>query len=318
MKDGTTLLSLAMVFVLLMMCGCMNKEEPDYDGPVPSNAPVLHVTYEYADWSVPFFVAMKKGYFRKRAIDIKPLKVGDLPALRFSEMDVINGHAFSLMGERGASPTSIRFVHPFLYTKDGPMITGFLVKKTAQIAKWGDFKGRKSTQLALRSLGDHALIKKIMESEGVDMKGFDCACGGDPAKTFEENDAIIGVYTWGGDIQDLMKRRPNDYVLLSKNLSAEFVSDPCFVACTYINIESPRTQPEVMRRYVEAIDQAIDYIRKNPSRALSTVPKYMDFTPEAAAKLSVYHFCKSTEPIDFTAIKKSTGHDVKEYLYQSR
>ena len=140
------------------LTGC---ELEDYEGAVPANAPQLQVTYEYADWSLPFLVAMKKGYFRKRGIDIKPLKVGDLPGLRLGDMDVINGHAFSLMGERGASPRSIRFVHPFFYTKDGPMITGFLVKKTAQITKWGDFQGRKSTQLALRSLGDLGLIKKI-------------------------------------------------------------------------------------------------------------------------------------------------------------
>ncbi|WAC07398.1 MAG: hypothetical protein OS130_14405 [Thermodesulfobacteriota bacterium] len=336
MRTRTGLVASVVVSAIVMICACggesgdettgshppkpraaMSNDEPDYEGAVPSNAPVLQVFYEYADWSLPFLVAMKKGYFRKRGIDVKPLKVGDLPALRFSDMDVINGHAFSLISETGASPTSIRFVHPFFYTKDGPMITGFLVKKTAQITKWGDFKGRKSTQLALKSLGDHGLIRKIMDSKGVDMKGVVCACGGDPVKTFEENEAIVGVHGWGGDIQALMKKRPNDYVLLGKNLSAEFLADPYFVACTYVNTQSPRTQPKVIAKYVEAIDEAIEYIRRTPDRALAIVPKYMDFTAEAAAKLAVYQFCKSTEPIDFAALKKSTELDLKEFLYQT-
>ncbi|MBN2307607.1 MAG: hypothetical protein JXR94_01470 [Candidatus Hydrogenedentes bacterium] len=293
------------------------EEEPDYDEPLPPDAPELQVTYEYADWSLPFLVAMKKGYFKKRGIDIKPMKVGDLPALRFSDMDIINGHAFSLMKESGATPRMVRFIHPFLYTKDGPMITGFLAKRAAGITKWSDFQGRTGIRLALISLGDFGLIEKVFEREGVDTEGIQCTCGGDPVKNFEEQEDIVGVYGWGGGIAELLERRPDDYILLGKNLRAEVLADPYFVACTYINVGSSRTKPEVIAKYIEAIDEAIDYIRANPERALAVVPKYMDFTPERAAKLSLYHFHKSTEPIDFDALQTCIEHDVRAYLYGS-
>ena len=52
-------------------------------------------------------------------------------------------------------------------------------------------------------------------------------------------------------------------------------------------------------------------------RALAVVPKYMDLTPEKAARLGVYRFYKSTEAVDFAAVKRSADTDVQEFLYQS-
>jgi ABC-type nitrate/sulfonate/bicarbonate transport system substrate-binding protein len=306
------------LIVMFVMIGSGKRDKSDYEKPLPPNAPVLQVTYEYAAGSLPLFVAMKKGYFRKRGIDIKPIKVGALPALQFSDMDIINGHSFSLMAQSSASPKSISFVHPFSYTKIGPMINGLLVKRMTGITKWSDFKGRKieNTCFALRSFADSSLISKIMKHNGAIKEfNFKFEFGDNPAKVFEEQERVIAMYGWGSDVKDLLKRKPNDYVLLGKNLPAEVISDPYFVACTYINLGSSRTKPNVVRKYIEAIDEAIDYLRKNPKRALAIVPKYMPFTPDEAAKLPLYHFHKSTELIDFDSLRSCTDQNLRKYFY---
>jgi ABC-type nitrate/sulfonate/bicarbonate transport system substrate-binding protein len=287
--------------------------------PLPPNAPVLHVTYEYPEWSLPFLVAMEMHFFSERGLNIKPKKVGTgNPPLNFTSTDVINGHSFSLMTKQWSSPAIMRFVHPFLYKKDGPIVEGFLVKRKAGINKWSDFKGREKMQIAFGSMADFALIGKILKAEGADEKSYEGALGGDPVKTFEENDNIVGICGWGNQIQDLLKKNPNEYVLLGKNLRPEFISDPYYVACTYINTKSSNTKPNVVKSYTEAIDQAIDHIRNNPEHVLAVVPKYFDFTTEQAGKLTVYDFTKSTEPIDLESFRKSTNADFQKFLYEPK
>lgn len=71
---------------------------------------------------------------------------------------------------------------------------------------------------------------------------------------------------------------------------------------------------ELVRKYADAIDAAIDFIRRDSQGALAIVPRFTRLTPEEASRLSILHFYKSTDEINLDALKESATTNASEYL----
>lgn len=277
----------------------------------------IKVTYEYANWSLPFLVALDKGYFEKHGVEILPEKLEGSPTLDFSSMDIINGHGLYLLKKETIDPTIVKFIHPIAMKKDGDMVKGLLVKKSASIKTWPDFKHK---GIVISSFSDMDLLQNIFENNGLTVFGDSAdihsfQAGGGAVASFPEDNGGDALYGWSSDIHKFMADKPNTYFLFAKNLECEYLADPYFVACTYINMKSFSHNPLAFRKYIKAIDDAIDFIRLNPKESLSIIPKYFSWTPEESARLGIYHFYKSTEQIDFKALEKSKDKDLKDFYF---
>lgn len=303
-----------------------NSPEPAYNGTLPNNAPTLHVAWEYPDWSLPFLVAQHRGYFAKRGIKIVAFDIGSVArvdgtrVVRLQDHDILSGSNFipiadeSIYMREKFTPDVVNILHPFAITKKSSMVKGVVLRKSANIKKWQDFNG-KTGKWYLDDLSGGGVISAALKKEGVKTgEETRYASGGDPIKGFEEDPTALGLYTWGGGIKALMQRRPNDFALLSVNPEAQYIANPYFVGCSYANIHRLGDRQELLGKYAEAIDAAIDFIRRDGQGALAIVPTFTRRSPEEASRLSILHFYKSTDFINLEAIKESVTTNASEYL----
>lgn len=339
MRRVKFLLIIMGLLILLAACARKNWEKAaTINAEAPPKEPQtiagknLIVSYEYAGWSLPFIVALDKGYFDKHGVNISPRKlegfykkkygISSLPLVDIlSEVDIINGYGFDVLREGEYEPTILKFTHPFAMRKDGDMVKGLLVKKSAEIKTWTDFR-HKNIVIIGGSYSDINLLKKVFESKGLtvfgdnaDITGFSLWAGKKTVAKFPEKKDVDAIYVWAVDIRKFQEEKPDDYFLFAQNLECEYLANPYFMGCTYINMKSFGTNPTAFRKYLKAIDEAIDFIRQHPKEALAVIPKYFDWEPNEAARFGVYHFYKSTEKPDFEALKKSEDKDLKEFFF---
>ena len=98
--------------------------------------------------------------------------------------------------------------------------------------------------------------------------------------------------------------------MFAKNLDCEPDGRPWYEVCTYINRETLARKPEAIRRYLAAIDEAIDFIRVFPDAARAMMPKHSSLDRSAARRMEIYHFLKSTEPLDFDGLNQDRASSV--------
>jgi hypothetical protein len=303
-----------------------NSPEPAYNGTIPDNAPTLHVAWEYPDWSLPFLVAQHRGYFAKRGIKIVAFDISSVArvdgtrVVRLQDHDILNGSSFIPIADESIymrdkfTPEDVNLLHPLAITKKGAMVKGVVVRKSANIKKWRDFNGKTGIWYS-DDLSGGTVIGAALKKEGAKIGGESrYSSGGDPVKGFEEDTTALGLYTWGGEIKALMRRRPNDFALLSVNPEAHYIVNPFFVGGSFVNLKRLGERQELVQKYAEAIDAAIDFIRSDSQGALAIVPTFTRRSPEAASRLSVLHFYKSTDLINLDALREIAGTNVSNYL----
>jgi ABC-type nitrate/sulfonate/bicarbonate transport system substrate-binding protein len=273
--------------------------------PASKNTAQLKVTWEYAGWSLPFLVAMDQGLFKQAGVNIAAKKVGGPMSLNISETDIVNGHGLYLMNKKGVGPEHVKFIHTISMRSAGDMIRGFVVKKEAVIKKWKDFKGKKKL-IALGSSTDSLFLVDFLRQKGLTVfgRGADITGFAIGSSRFAKDPHIIALYGWSKDIRKYMETQPNSYMLLGTNLECIAITDPYYVAVTYVNSKTYVEKAKLVKVYLQVIDQAIDIIRQHPIKALAVIPKYTKWKPEDASRMGVYHFDKTDESPDFAALQK--------------
>ena len=281
----------------------------------PPQEEAIRVTYEYANWSLPLLVAIEAGLFGKHGVAISTRKWEGSSTWNLSDLEIVTGHGMYLMKEAGASPDVLRFVHPFATRKDGDMVKGLLVKKSAGIQTLKDLSPK---QTWIGGFEHVWIMKKALEAEGVKVPGGELAGFtikvGSWGKEFSQDSAAAAFFGWATDVRAIQELDPGAYTLLAKNLESTYVADPYFVGCSYVTVRALREKPQAVRRYVAAIDEAIDLCRLCPKAALGLVPKYFEFKPEEAARLGAYYFYKSSEPLELEALGKSQDADLAAFM----
>jgi ABC-type nitrate/sulfonate/bicarbonate transport system substrate-binding protein len=245
-------------------------------------------------------------------VKITARKIGTGDRLDISQIDVINGHDFDLLKEgRGA----ILAVHPFSRKSD--FEKAMLVKKSAGISDWKDFKGKgvvvadagSDMPMLNRVFGEHGL--KTMGTEGRDVTLWG---GGGAVSGFAANKDVHALYGWSSTVLPLMRQRPDDFVILWKDLEKKESPESPLVACSYVKASLLPEKREAVKAYARAIDRAIDLIRHDPSGAVGILPKYFDVDKKWASTMEVYDFHKSGEAVDLKGLSGKLGFDVEGSL----
>jgi len=283
-----------------------------------SSLPLI-VTYEYPEYSLPFIVALDQNLFAKSGLNVKPRKLAD-EQLNIQDVDVVNGYGKDLFSSERVSPSIVKFIHPFVMTKDGDMINAILVKNSAGISKWADFE-QCHTILVPSEWFWNFLLTRTLEAQNLMWHG---KCNGyldihvDGSREFSEfftSDSAHILLSWSEDIKKVQSKNPKLCTIFSKNLQANFIANPYLIGCTYFNIQAIKNKPEAVRKYISSIDSAIQFVRAHPKEVLSLIPKYFDTPLDQALRTGVYHFYKSSEKIPIQSFNKVVEKDLSPFAF---
>jgi len=319
-KQGFILMELlvvACVAASVTSCGCRPERlaEPPVREPIEKPAPVakplageLIVTYEYPNYSLPFVVALERGFFREEGLEVIPRKIGTGDTLDIAQVEVVNGHDFYLLKEgRGA----VLAVHPFSRKSD--FAKAMLLKKSANIADWKDFKGK---SVVITDLSDFSLLNEVFTKHGLKALGQDVTIvsGGGAIAGFPKDRDRHALYGSSSTVLPLMRQYPKRFEIRWKDLGKESTPECPLVACSYVKASLLPKKDKALAAYVRAIDRAIDLVRQEPDAAVQVLPKYFDVDKEWTRNMEVFEFHKSDEVFDDEALSSKLGIDVSDLL----
>ena len=267
----------------------------------------LKVTYEYPNYSLPFLVALDKGFFLKEGVKVIPIKLTS-GSSDISSIDVINGHDFYLLNEGRGTVLAVHF-----FSRKEDFAKGMIVKKSADIFDWKDFKGK---SVVITDIKDFSLLNDVFAEHGLKAHGTEgrdvtIQAGGGAVGSFPKDQNRHALYGSPSIIIPFMRQYPEEFELRWKDLGKKQNRESPLVACSYVKASLLPEKKKVVRAYLKAIDCAIDLIREDPKAAITVLPKYFNVDKEWAHNMAVFDFHKSDDVVDFTALSDKLGMDVQ-------
>jgi ABC-type nitrate/sulfonate/bicarbonate transport system substrate-binding protein len=271
----------------------------------------LIVTYEYPNYSLPFVVALDKGFFAEEGVKVTPKKIGTGDELDLSAVDVINGHDFYALKEGHGSVLAVHF-----FSRKADFEKAMLVKKSAGISDWKDFKGK---SVIITDMGDFPVLtdefaKHGLKAQGTEGRDVTIVGGGGAVAGFPRNKDAHAIYGGSSTILPLVRQYPRDLELRWKDLGKKEMGATPLVACSYVKASVLSAKKGAVRAYLKAIDRAIDFVRREPNAAVASLPRFFDVDKDWARNMEVYEFHKSSDVIEFSALSAKLGVDVQACL----
>ena len=93
--------------------------------------------------------------------------------------------------------------------------------------------------------------------------------------------------------------------LLESNPRAKYVGSPYWSGAGAVKIAVWNSRTTEFKRLIKAIDEAVDFIRKNPLQAHQILAARLGLKPETANQMGGYYFPLSTEIVDKNGITKT-------------
>lgn len=315
----TSALALGLLFAA---AGCSGSEPaaPSPGSAVPT-APTppkplvgdLVVTYEYPNYSLPFVVALDKGFFLEEGVRVTPRRIGvkSGETVDLSVVDVINGHDFYLLTEQRGYVLAVHF-----FSRKADFEKAMLVKKSAGISDWKDFRGK---AVVLTDGSDFAILNDVFAQHGLKALGIEgrdvtMKGGGGAIAGFPRDKDSHALYGSSSIVLQLMRQYPSDFELRWKDLGTKEGQKSPLVACSYVKASVLPQKKEAVRAYVRAIDRAIDLLREDREGAVAILPKYFDVDKAWAQNMEVFGFHKSDDKVDITTLSSKLGVDVRSHM----
>ena len=272
----------------------------------------LIVVYTKPNYSLPFVIAMAKGYFLDEGVKILARKIGKHDSYRFSEVDIINGNNLDLIKPLGGA---IRVMHPG-YRK-GVLQKALLVKKSARISEWNDLKGK---SIVVAYTEDFPMLENELQRHGLKTSGNKArsvsisSWGERVIAYFPKAKKTHALYGLASTVLPLMRQYPDQFNVFWMDLEKMEGPQSPLVTCSYVKTSIWQTKKAAVRAYVRAIDRAIDFSRKESNSALSLLLQYFDDGTSWASDLEWFEYYKNTEPVDFRALSSKLGMNVGESM----
>jgi NitT/TauT family transport system substrate-binding protein len=256
--------------------------------------------------SLPIYIADELGYFGQNGINVKLVELppGDhMPALISDRVDIISPTSFPvLFGVMSENPDLLYAVFPGAEIKDGPTLYGIIVNK--------DFKG--SDLFALKNMSIMAInpftkinIETILFSSGIPKTEW-------PTIKVSSREAALSAIldnTVDAAIMDqpqlAVALSSPDFKLLEANPRAKYIGSPYWSGAGAVKKETWIEKEKEFKKMMVAIDQALDYIKKNNLESHQILAKKMELDINIANQMGGYYFPKSTDSVNITGIKST-------------
>jgi NitT/TauT family transport system substrate-binding protein len=264
------------VAAVTAVAGCGDDGAPPREA--ASSGPVeVRVSYVPATTVLPLHVAKAQGYFEAQGLDVtlkEASNISDIPATLGRQFDIALGTATDLIKAGGAGVDVVQMAGNTIDTKDNPFVQ-LMVRKDSGIKTVADLEGKK---VGTPTLGGviHAAVLYSAKQAGAqpgEIQGVEA-----PSPTLPDQlkagrvDAVEALEPFATTL------KKNGAVSLGDPFAA--IGQPLATNFWIANGDWARENPETVRKYVAALEQAVAYIESNPQPARKILQGYTKMPPK--------------------------------------
>ncbi|MCJ7457951.1 MAG: ABC transporter substrate-binding protein [candidate division Zixibacteria bacterium] len=268
--------------------------------------PPLKARIAYVPFSscLPFFVALENGYFEKRGIDVEPIKTGNaneaINSLIAGKVEGTIGLGLTtLFSVEQATAGQFKIYLPSVETKT-KYVTFLLVPKDSPITSIAELKGKRigtysgTSQLLVLKL----FLQRFMNPDK-------------DVQIIQVSPELQAQALMAGQFDALFTIDPYATIVIEKgftkvlmeNPRVEHILNPFPAGANAFSLKFINENPAAVEKIVAALEEAIDFIRKNEKDAKKVLPKYTPLEDAISQKSHLYEWWKMNE-VDEDVIQK--------------
>lgn len=268
----------------------------------------VRVSYVPASTVLPLHVAEAKGYFDERGLDVtleEAANISDIPATLGRQFDIALGTATDLIRAGSAGVDVVQMAGNTIDTKSNPFVQ-LMVRKDAGIRTVADLEGKRVGTPTLSGVIHAAVLysAKQQSAEHAKIRGVEA-----PSPTLPDQ-------LKAGRVDAVEALEPFATTLKKKgsvSLGDPFASigQPLATNFWIANGTWARKNPQVVQRYVDALEQAVTFIHDNPKEARRILQGYTGMPPKiaSAVPLPTWDFgIRSQDLAKWVDVLKDVGH----------
>lgn len=253
-----------------------------------------------------FFVALDKGYFEEQGIIVKPIKFEssnqEIDALLSNNID-----GTSIVGLEVLFSVEEKYPGEFKIfemtaAEEDSTVHRIIVKRDSTIESISDLEGKTIgtnpgsqmktfTELVLKNYVDLSKVNIVQIAPSLQVQALD-----------------------SGQVDALFALEPIGTIAESKGISKDIAINPLYdellkpfpTAASAFSVEFASKNPEIVERYLKAIEKAQDYIETDETEAKKSLSPYTTVDPAISSKVGIYHYWNRDE-IDKEAVNKLIG-----------
>ncbi|MFU0831965.1 MAG: Taurine-binding periplasmic protein [Oscillospiraceae bacterium] len=307
----------------VMLTGCSASETPSKDTNSTAAASSLPEVVNIGTQQIPDDerLAIEKGFFEEEMgvkVNILEFQAGDIRnAMISKDIDfALLGSSSATLGIANGMDVQLIWIHEVLGDAEQ-----LVARNGTQISSVKDLKGKRvATPFATTT---HYSLLKALEENNIsetDLTLFDMQMP-DVYAAWQRGD-IDAAYAWEPTLSKLLENGTS--ILSSKDMAAKGVVTS--------NVEIVRREfaeqyPDLVAKYIRALNRAVEYYRENQSDAVKTIAQAMNLTEEEAKKQmqgSIWLNAEEQLSPDYFGNENEQGHlaeslkDTADFLYQQK
>lgn len=304
------LVGLVLIFSLALLM--MPKEENLIKGQ-PIVKETVKIGYKGTLHYLPVMVAKEKGFFEQEGIDAELINFESsnqaMDAVLSGSIDMAFGNMVLQFNVEQKQAGSVKaFLISNESVKDGEHIDFILVRKNSTISSAADLKGKKiATNPGSTSI---ALIKLYLKAKGIEENEAEILTAEQqlllPALESGQFDAI-----WVYEPQATIGVKKGIAKIIEEAPVEKFIVNPWTSTSGYISAKFLQEKPETAAKAVNALTEAVYFIRQNPDEARKIISKYTPIKEDLVQDVNLVPYL-TVEEADKEAIQRQA-----DIMYES-
>lgn len=273
--------------------------------PPPGQAEVLRVGYLPITTALPFFVAMERGFFKQRGLEIKLERFETSPllntALLNGDVDAITSIAYSAaLTTESRDPGRLKV---FMADAESPerYLSALVALPSSGIQKVEDLRGKKVGIFpgpTARTFFGLALKKHGLDAAS-DLTLVELPAPAHPqALASGQVDALL-TYEPAASVSVLR----HGATLLRPGLIESEVINPWQAGVWLVSSRLLQERPRTAKRWMDALFEAVDFMAAHPEEAKAAFGAYVQLDPQVSARLPLIP-CTRVDQLDRQAFQQ--------------
>ncbi len=289
---------------------------------------VVKVGYQRIATGLPLFVALEEGFFKELGLKAEPIVCESsnllFEAVASGRLDASSdGGTFTFLALEAANPGLLKIYKMALvgtgvsqgdFGKFGA--ESIVVRKDSTIDSLKKLKGKNIGILPGISLRNN--FKLVLKAFGLDIDK--------DVKIIELPSALQVEALESGKVEALYALDPIPALCeikgvgrkIADNLMIKYVIDPLCIGCAVFSTRFLKERPQVAEKFQQAMKKAIEWIYKNPDKAIRIFPKYVPIDEEVVLKNKCANWHISFVKKDFSLLQKTIDFWFEQGLLSKR
>ena len=312
-KTFWVIIPIALIIILLIIINWpigTNKNVPPLDRPIKT-------AYIPLTANLPLFVAMEKGFFQKNGIRVEAVEVSNpndlATAIVSNKIDFATVMAYTIIFPSALEhPNAFKLFHS-TEEDEKNYTASIVVKKDSTLKTIDDLRGKKVGVYG--GLVQTNFLKAILVGAGIKLS---------EVKIVEINPRLQIQGLLAGEFEALSTTEPTSNVatakgnarLLVENPRVKYIMNPFPSTATVVGTAFLSEHPVETRAILKSLDEAVDFIKQNPTEAKRFLLKYTPIPSEVESQvlndLKLLHYLKPGEE-NVKSVQR-----LADYLYDNK